>query len=64
MNRFSVDARARRAMGGRAKKILRELVAAWPRWAGAVCGPPGSGKTTFLRALYSVARAEGLGVCS
>jgi len=35
LNRFSVDARAGRAMGGRAEKILRQLIAAWPRWAGA-----------------------------
>jgi energy-coupling factor transporter ATP-binding protein EcfA2 len=47
-------------MGGRAEKVLRQLVAAWPRWAGVACGPPGSGKTTFLKALHNVAQREGL----
>lgn len=35
----------------KAEKVLEMLATAAPRWAGVVTGPPGSGKTTFLKAL-------------
>jgi len=49
----------------RSEKIMKLLTDSWPRWAGVVrtgpiTGPPGSGKTTFLRALYNVARSRGV----
>jgi len=51
----------------RSEKIMAMLADGWPRWAGAnpqprgpLTGPPGSGKTTFLRALHRVARARGV----
>ena len=52
---------------GKAEKIMAMLADSWPRWAGVsppprgpFTGPPGSGKTTFLRALHRVARARGV----
>jgi energy-coupling factor transporter ATP-binding protein EcfA2 len=36
---------------GRAEKILRAMWEHSSRWAGLVAGPPGSGKSTFIRAL-------------
>ena len=51
----------------RSEKIMAMLADGWPRWAGAnppprgpLTGPPGSGKTTFMKALYNVTRSRGV----
>ncbi|MGC9051984.1 hypothetical protein [Pyrobaculum sp.] len=45
---------------GKVEKVLRWLWENSGRWAGLVAGPPGSGKTTFIRALLRVKRDSAL----
>jgi len=46
----------------KAEKALAEILNHWLRWAGVVAGPPGSGKTTFMKALQNVGLTMGLQV--
>jgi energy-coupling factor transporter ATP-binding protein EcfA2 len=46
----------------KAEKALAEILNHSFRWGGIVTGPPGSGKTTFLKALQNVALTRGLQV--
>ena len=46
-----------RARGARTR--ARRAAAAMPAWGQLVCGPPGSGKTTYTRALHEFLNAAG-----
>jgi nucleoside-triphosphatase THEP1 len=46
----------------KAEKALPEILNHWVRWGGVVAGPPGTGKTTFMKALQNVALTMGLQV--
>jgi nucleoside-triphosphatase THEP1 len=46
----------------KAEKALAEILKHSFRWGGVVAGPPGSGKTTFMKALQNVALTMGLQV--
>jgi nucleoside-triphosphatase THEP1 len=46
----------------RAEKALAEILKHSSRWGGVVAGPPGTGKTTFMKALQNVALTMGLQV--
>jgi nucleoside-triphosphatase THEP1 len=46
----------------KAEKVLTEILKHSFRWGGVVAGPPGTGKTTFMRALQNVAFTMGLQV--
>jgi energy-coupling factor transporter ATP-binding protein EcfA2 len=46
----------------KAEKALAEILNHRLRWAGVVAGPPGSGKTTFMKALQNVAHTMGFQV--
>jgi nucleoside-triphosphatase THEP1 len=46
----------------KAEKALAEILKHSFRWGGIVAGPPGSGKTTFMKALQNVALTMGLQV--
>ncbi len=45
-------------MGNKAERVLKSLWEHSGRWAGLIAGPPGSGKTTFIRALLKVAKTD------
>jgi Cdc6-like AAA superfamily ATPase len=46
----------------KAEKVLAEILKHSFRWGGVVAGPPGTGKTTFMKALQNVALTMGLQV--
>jgi energy-coupling factor transporter ATP-binding protein EcfA2 len=46
----------------KAEKALAEILKHSFRWGGVIAGPPGSGKTTFMKALQNVALTMGLQV--
>ena len=54
--------KALRGKKSKAEKALAEILNHSFRWGGIVTGPPGSGKTTFLKALQNVALTRGLQV--
>jgi len=54
--------KALRGKKSKAEKALTEILNHRFRWAGIVAGPPGSGKTTFMKALQNVAHTMGIQV--
>jgi len=60
-----ISEKSQKALKGKkskAEKALAEILNHRFRWGGVVAGPPGSGKTTFMKALQNVALTMGLQV--